>query len=109
MPHNIVDSLPADEAGLSQSPPEHLQDLVHAHSPPLNEARHHPHMLHYLRIPPARAGLRLLRRIRRPFFPPALSVLSPLLLLALLSAVIGGTPARGPLLAIGISAAKGAP
>jgi len=109
MAHNIVDSLPADEAGLSQSPPEHPQNLLQAHPPPLDQARHHPHMLDYLPRPLAGVGLRLLRSIRCHPFSPAFPVLDPLLLLALIGAVIGDTSARGALFAVGLSAAEGAP
>lgn len=106
MAHNIVDSPAAGEAWLSQGPRQHLQDFLHAYSPPLDQARHHPHMLDHLPCPLAGVGLRLLRSIRRHPFPPAFPVLDTLLLLALIGAVIGGAPARGPLLAVGLSAAK---
>lgn len=108
MAHNIVDPPAAHEAVLSQSSRQHLQDFLPAHPPPLDQARHHPHVLHYLRVQFARGGLRLLRYVRRPSFSPALPVLDPLLLPPLLGAVIFGTAARGMLLVLGLSAAKGA-
>src|SRR2546422_2642187 len=48
--HNVVDpSLPC-EAALSHCPPEHLEDLIPAHSSALDETRHHPHVLEDARI-----------------------------------------------------------
>lgn len=108
MAHNIVDPPAAHEAVLSQSSRQHLQDFVPAHPPPLDQARHHPHVLHYLRLQLARSGLRFPRRIRRPSsFLPALPVLDSLLLPALLGAVISGAAARGIPLAVDLAAAKG--
>ena len=103
----MIDFPAPAHAVLSQNSLEHLPDLFVAYRASLNQADHHPHMLdHRLGLRcrgqrPDRAG-----PICSPFGNSAL-VQGALLFLALWVAVVGDTPLRGLLLAMGLPAAKG--
>ena len=92
---DIINSFPASYAVLSHYSCEHFQYLSQPYFPLLDEARHHPHMLHYPHIPLAFAGVRILFRIRFPSLPPAFAVLNILLKLASFGMVVCDAPLRG--------------
>ena len=109
----MIDFPAPAHAVLSQNSLEHLPDVCVAYRASLNQADHHPHMLDHRLGPigplvPECRGHRPDRSgpICGPFGNSAL-VQGALLFLALWVAVVGDTPLRGLLLALGLPAAKG--
>ena len=109
----MIDFPAPAHAVLSQNSLEHLPDLCVAYRASLNQADHHPHMLDHRLGPigpvvPECRGHRPNRSgpICGPFGNSAL-VQVALLFLALWVAIVGDTPLRGLLLAMGLPAAKG--
>ena len=51
---SVIDFPAADHGVLSQNSLEHLEDLCPAHRSSLDQADHHPHILHHQQIPPDR-------------------------------------------------------
>ena len=109
----MIDFPAPAHAVLSQNSLEHLSDLFLAHRASLNQAHHHPHMLDHRLGPLGRVVLRC--RGHRPdragsicgHFGSSALVKVALLFPALWVAVVGDTPLRGLLLAMGLPAAKG--
>jgi hypothetical protein len=109
----MIDFSAPAHAVLSQNSLEHLPDLFLAHRASLNQADHHPHMLDHRLEPLGRVVLG--GRDHRPDrlgpicgrFGDSALIKVALLFLALGVAVVGDTPLRGLLLAMGLPAAKG--
>jgi len=109
----MIDFPAPAHAVLSQNSLEHLSDLFLAHRASLNQADHHPHMLEHRLGPLDRVVLG--GRGQRPdragpicgHFGNSALVKVALLFLALGVAVVGDTPLRRLLLAMGLPTTKG--
>jgi len=105
----LIDAPPSDHGVLSHPPGEHLQNLRHAHPPPLDQAKDHAEVLDYRPRPRPRwlsRRRRLGRRGRGGTFA-ALGVEFALLVLTLFVLVVGRAAAIGLTFATGFPASEG--
>ena len=111
---SVIDFPAPDHGVLSQNSLQHLQDLCPAHPSSLDQADHHPHILHHQQVPPDRTLPRDRDAVRatrgsitvRPG-PSAPGVECALLVLAGPIPVIGDTAYSGLPFAVSAPAAKG--
>lgn len=91
---NIINPAAADHAVLSHRPGQHLQNLIRAHPPALDQTRDHPQIAHHVRVKPALLQHQVapflldVAKTCLPFHHASLAVLYLLLELALFGAVV---------------------